>query len=62
MAIYTPDWEYQKGKEALEELEHPLKAEILHYIKVKDDYAKDLQKRIDEMQAIFNGIRKFTKF
>ena len=61
MALYTPDYDYQNGKKFLEELKTPQANLIRYYVKKQDDYIEKLQKRIDEMQNVFDGIKKYVR-
>ena len=61
MALYTPDYQYIKGKEALEKLDTPEGELIRYYVAENKKYADYLQEHIDEMQRVFDGIRKYMR-
>lgn len=61
MALYTPDYQYINGKEALEKLDTPQGEMIRYYVAENEKYAKQLQEQIDEMQKVFDGIRNFVR-
>lgn len=61
MAVYTPDYDYQNGKKMLEELKGAEGELIRYYVAQNDKYAKKLQEQIDEMQKVFDGIRKYVR-
>ena len=49
MWLYIPDYQYIKGKEALEKLDTPQAEVIRYYVAENEKYAKKLQEQIDEM-------------
>lgn len=62
MTLYTPDWDYDKGEKMLKELKGIEGDMIRHYVEKNEKYTQSLKKQIDEMQEVFNGIRKYTKY
>ena len=61
MALYKPDHDYQSGKKMLEELKGVQGELIRYYVEKKEKHAKKLQERIDEMQKVFDGIKKYAR-
>ena len=61
MAYYRPDYDAINGKKHLEEMKGEKGRLIKYYVKTQDEQIKKLNKRIDEMQEVFNGIKRFTK-
>jgi len=61
MALYTPDYQYINGKEALEKLDTPQGELIRYYVAENKKYADKLQERINEMQKVFDGIKKYMR-
>lgn len=61
MAVYIPDYQYINGKEALEKLDTPQGELIRYYVSENEKYTKKLQEKIDEMQKVFDGIKKYTR-
>lgn len=61
MALYTPDFDYDNGRELLEKLPNKEGEQIRLYVASKDREINKLEKRLGEMQEVFNGIKRFTK-
>ncbi len=61
MALYTPDHKYDEGKKLLEETDTPEGELIRYYVSKQNDYIDQLLEQIKEMQAVFNGIKKFMR-
>ena len=61
MALYTPDYKYQQGKKLLEELENPQGDLIRYYVAENEKHANRLQEKINEMQQVFNLLKKFIR-
>ena len=60
--LYTPDYDYINGKKHLDALDSIEGKLIQHYVAEKDKHIEKLNEQIKEMQEVFNGIRRFTKF
>jgi hypothetical protein len=60
MAHYTPDFKYDRAKELIASLEGEQGDLVRYYIQQQEIHIENLNKRIKEMQTIFDGISKFT--
>jgi SMC interacting uncharacterized protein involved in chromosome segregation len=62
MAVYHPDYKYEKGKKYLDQLcsENTEDAENLkHYINKKEEHIDNLNKKLDEYHKFFEQMRKY---
>ena len=59
MAFYRTDMRYDKGIEMIGKLEGEQKTYIKYVFDEKDKYISKLQNKINEMQEVFKGIKKF---
>ncbi len=57
----NPDYEYHKGKELLDKLEGDNGIIIRYYFAEQGREIIKLEKRIADMQEVFNGIKRFVE-
>ena len=61
MSHYRPDHEDIKGREALEKLRGKNAKAIRYHVSKKDDRMNRLEKTIEDMYKVFEGIKKYTR-
>jgi transposase-like protein len=61
MALYIPDYTYIEAKEIVEKLKGKNAYHIKYYIQKQEDYIEELEKKIKEMQAVFDGLSKYIR-
>jgi hypothetical protein len=61
MALLIRDYKYEKGKELLESLKGEQGDMIRHYVSENEKVAQKLRDQINEMQEVFNGIKKYIR-
>ena len=59
MALYTPDYEYERAVDVLKSLPEDQRKSIEYLLKVKDDYLKSRQDLIEEYAQVFAQLKRF---
>ena len=60
MTLFTRDLKYEQGKKLVDDLEGDQGDLIRYFVEENERHYKRQQDRIDEMQKVFEGIRRFT--
>lgn len=61
MALYRPDHTYIEAKEIVEKLKGKNAYHIKYYIQKKEEYIKELEQKIKDMQAVFDDLSKYIR-
>jgi len=60
MAVYRPDYRLQKAKKLIDSLDNSADNELIkYYIKKKDEWIEQQDKRLKEYQEVFDKMSKF---
>lgn len=60
MALYTPDYKLIKAKKLIDGLDNSEDNELIkYYIKKKDEWIEEQNKRLKEYQEVFDKMSKF---
>ena len=60
MAVYRPDYRLQKAKKLIDSLDNSADNELIkYYIKKKDEWIEQQDKRLKEHQEVFDKMSKF---